>query len=145
MRHNDKSLIAVVIQQGMQSLIKACMGLMSGFCAKDQLIRLLKEITDGALESIMRKKWYVAPVMFMQIGANFHRQSEVLSKDVSCLFCLRLTTGYDDLRFKFLELFPQPVGSQSTFLRKFPCVRRLIRLQLRHGMLDQDEILFHHP
>src|SRR5690349_15742191 len=145
MRHDDKSLVAVVIQQGMQSLIKARMGLMSGFYAKDQVIWPFKELTDRALEGIMRKKWHVTPVMFVQIGANIHRQSKMLPKDISRLFCLRLTTGYDNLRFKFLQLFPQPMGSQSTFLGKLPCVCRLIRLQLRHGVFDQDEILFHRP
>ncbi len=145
MRHDDKSFVPVVIQQGMQSLIKARMGLMSGFCPKDKLIWPLKELTDGALEGIMRKKWHVAPVMFVQIGANLYRQSKVLSEDISRLFCLRLATGYEDSRFKFLQMFPQPVGSQSTFLRKLPCVCGLIRLQLRHGVLDQDKILFHRP
>src|SRR5215211_1056035 len=117
MRHDDNRLVPVVIQQGMQSLIKACMGLMSGFCSKDQVIRLLKELTNGALEGIMRKKWHVTPVMFVQIGANLHWQSKVLPQDVSRPFCFRLTTGYDNSRFKFLQLFPEPVGSQSTFLR----------------------------
>ena len=111
MRYDDHGLISVFLQDGVYSFVKTRMGLIRCFSSKHKLIGLLKELADRTLKGIMRKKWHLAPVMFVQPGENLHRQSQVIAQDISCLLCLRLVAGDEYFRRKVFQLLRQPLGA----------------------------------
>ena len=98
MCHDEDGFVPVLIQDKMHSAIEARMGLIGGFSSKNKLARLLKELTDRALKSIMGKKWHMAPIMFVQIGESLHLQLKMNGKDVSRFPGFRLSTGDNDFR-----------------------------------------------
>ena len=70
MRHDDHRFVPVLIEHRMHSSIKPGVGLICCFASKHKLTRFLKELKDRTLKGIVRQKWHIVSIMFMQFREN---------------------------------------------------------------------------
>jgi hypothetical protein len=116
---------------------KPYLGVVRCFAAKHESVRSLEECADALLELWTGKNRYAVSFMLMQTLRQMKRYLEICCKNLRRLHCLGFLTRKKDLNLKWSQFFCQPIGSQTTFLRKSPRPGRQVVLYRRQGMSNQ--------